>query len=228
MEDYNSRSNNRRTPELEFKVWRVCSINHIPTSGNLYIYKAQAHLIIPVVRISIAYSTCTVHFSHSLLPDPAKVASLNRFSSMLESLFEQEDQLCSDGNWTGSLAIWSPPVHVILMLDSKMHMEIHIHHYHTDWYSDQVACRFKLEAPNNVHLSWVLLQCCSFHPDYLFSRQLVVQLVSDIAKLKQQGILNEVGHALFSDLAIHSIGTEVGPVCQRPLYIPDMFQNYVL
>jgi len=31
-----------------------------------------------------------------------------------------------------------------------------------------------------------------FHPDFLFSRQLVVQLVSDIAKLKQQGILNEV------------------------------------
>jgi len=35
---------------------------------------------------------------HHSRGDPAKVASLNRFSSMLESLFEQEDQLCSDGN----------------------------------------------------------------------------------------------------------------------------------
>ena len=31
-----------------------------------------------------------------------------------------------------------------------------------------------------------------FHPDHLFSRHLIVQLASEIAKLKQQAILNEV------------------------------------
>ena len=31
------------------------------------------------------------------MADPVKIASLNRFTSMLESLFDQEDQLISDG-----------------------------------------------------------------------------------------------------------------------------------
>ena len=54
----------------------------------------------------------------SLLPDPAKVASLHRFASMLESLLEHEDQLCSDGKFE----VWPSAVHVILMLNCNMNM----------------------------------------------------------------------------------------------------------
>lgn len=40
---------------------------------------------------------CTFFVLSCTVADPVKIASLNRFTSMLESLFDQEDQLSSDG-----------------------------------------------------------------------------------------------------------------------------------
>lgn len=67
-------------------VWRGSVTNDLPTCVYCAVMWAQSDL----------YFYCTLLHT----ADPVKIASLNRFTSMLETLFDQEDQLSSDGTYT--------------------------------------------------------------------------------------------------------------------------------
>ena len=67
--------------------------NDLPTSVYCAMMWVQSDL----------YFYCTLLHT----ADPVKIASLNRFTSMLETLFDQEDQLSSDGTYTMGSALCS-------------------------------------------------------------------------------------------------------------------------
>lgn len=60
------------------------------------------------------------------MADPVKIASLNRFTSMLETLFDQEDQLSSDGTYNYSQHC-VPEHGVLLIAEQPVYMQFIIH-----------------------------------------------------------------------------------------------------
>lgn len=140
-------------------MWYHCSLegisttvtNDLPTSVYCAMMWAQSDL----------YFYCTLLHT----ADPVKIASLNRFTSMLETLFDQEDQLSSDGMYTMGSALCARAWCVVDCQTTNLHAII----IHLDIFKGSFC------SADNCMLIWL----CTLLQTVLFSSRPPVQSAPD-------------------------------------------------